>query len=132
MKGRDDLNFRHPAERCALAFLELRGHRLLRHNYHTRFCEIDLITLGSENGIHFIEVKAWQAEDAAFKHPLQSLTRIKLATLRKACAEFMYEAQKEQLLLRFNPNLRIDDLPQCIDLIWVKSDADIELFENLY
>lgn len=95
----DRLNFRHPGEARALNFLEEQGHLLLRHNYHTRFAEIDLITAVPEDDfrLHAIEVKAWSTDSASkapFVHPLHSFNARKQAKMRRAIESFRIHAAR--------------------------------------
>lgn len=92
MYGRIDRRFRHPGEAAACAWLEARGQRLLRHNYHTGFGEIDLVTFDAD-GLHFVEVKTWSGEphDEPLVHPLETFTAAKRKRMRDAALRFTTE-----------------------------------------
>jgi putative endonuclease len=81
------MEFRHPAEKAGLKYLEERGHVLLAHNFHAGFAEIDLITRDESGVLHFVEVRAWQTD--SLKHPLESLDARKRERMRRAAAVFL-------------------------------------------
>lgn len=95
---RGQRRFRHPAEARGLAFLEARGHLLLRHNFHLRFGEIDLITSdpGDAFRLHAVEVKAWRSTASAepFVHPLETLNARKRAKMRRVMQAFRLQADR--------------------------------------
>ncbi|MBI3396562.1 MAG: YraN family protein [Spirochaetia bacterium] len=118
MKGRLDRRFRHAGEEKALEFFENSGHKLLRHNYHTGGCEVDLITQDSTGTVHFIEVKAWKQSD--IKHPLEALDAKKRAGMRRAARLYLLEAGLN------------DDRQISMDLLWIQPDGGVEFFEAIF
>lgn len=132
MKGRSDRVFRHSGEGRALAFLEGRGHILLRHNYHIGSAEIDLLTLEPARALlHVIEVKAWAADVV---HPAETfLSKKKRDGLRKAVLFFLSEVERDAPLasLLNEHGLVADELDVCFDLAWVRDDA-VEWFPEMF
>ncbi len=132
MKGRSDRKFRHPDEGRALAFLEGRGHILLRHNYHTGYAEIDLLTLEPARAVlHVVEVKAWAGD---MVHPTESfLTKKKRDGLRRAVLSFMSELENDAGVTRLiaEHGLHADELDISFDLAWLRGDS-VEWFSELF
>ncbi len=138
MHGRVDREFRHPSEALALQYLEAREHTLLRHNYHLRFVEIDLITVTRDACVRFTEVKSWR--DASMLHPLETMTGKRRSDLRRAAGTFLHELSRDRqtlALLRkgvrdeehcFDP----DSATVSFDLLWLRAADDVEYFENLF
>ncbi|MEQ9363890.1 MAG: YraN family protein [Leptospirales bacterium] len=96
----DPEHFRHPGEARALKYLEGLGHILLRHNYHARFGEIDLITCvpAEDYCLHAVEVKAWNTrkqQASPFVHPLNAMTPRKQAKMRRAMESFRMHATRD-------------------------------------
>ncbi|MCR9144546.1 MAG: YraN family protein [bacterium] len=147
----DRQRFRHSGEARALAYVEERGHILLRHNYHTRFCEIDLITaVPSEDfRLHAIEVKTWRSRPGfaePFVHPLRSLNPRKQAKMRRAMESFRLHAARNLdfrvgsteaaidepawVLAQAGCVVGIDELDVSFDLLWLSGhDAENETCE---
>lgn len=155
----DRRNFRDPGEERALAFLESRGHILLRHNYHVRFGEIDLITAVPDEGfrLHASEVKAWSGDSQApFVHPLQALNARKRGVMRRVMESFRLHAsagagdlfsiartasasgerpnspEPALILARAGCTLPLNELDVCFDLVWVHADGVCEYFPDLF
>ena len=111
------------------------GHRILCHNFHAGFAEIDLISLRSA-GIHYIEVKNYVSANRI--HPLETLTGHKINKMRQAskvfCQSYMdYVCQKnKQKSLDKNIIIDIVALDPSFDLIWVKSDTLFEYFPGVF
>ena len=78
MAAKDELGRR--GERLAEQHLEARGYRLIERNWRCRHGEIDLVMRGGDV-IAFVEVKT--RTSTAFGHPLEAITPVKLARLRR-------------------------------------------------
>lgn len=133
MKGRNDCQFRHPGEKKAWEYLETKKkHKLLRHNFHAGFAEIDLITVDPEFLLHAIEVKSWKKE--SFIHPVQGLGRSFKSGYPRAFKKFLSEACDDssclQILETVHCDRHIQDLSVSFDLIWCQKDG-IVYFDNL-
>ena len=139
MHGRIDLKFRHPAEAIVWRYLQGQDHVLLRHNYHIRICEIDLITATPDRLLHCIEVKAWQNSELV--HPLQSISRKKQAGWRQAAQFFIMEAAAAGAHLQTVPALRdqsrgldlseLSEFSVVFDLILLDAQSEMQVFADL-
>jgi len=78
MAAKDELGRR--GERLAEQYLEARGYRLIERNWRCRHGEIDLVMRGGDV-IAFVEVKT--RTSTAFGHPLEAITPVKLARMRR-------------------------------------------------
>ncbi|MCB1173164.1 MAG: YraN family protein [Leptospiraceae bacterium] len=138
MKGRLDFQFRHPAEGLAWQYLAERGHRLIRHNYHCRFCEFDLITFAPDQSIQFSEVKAWQS--SSLVHPLEGIQAQARRNWHRGAHLFLSEAQAQSAWPREADLAALPlDWGDCtvrFALLWVQNRAHpngpaITYFDNL-
>ena len=78
MAAKDDLGRR--GEQLAAAYLEGRGLEIVDRNWRCPLGEIDLVArVGDE--LVFVEVKT--RSSVAFGHPLEAITAVKLARLRR-------------------------------------------------
>lgn len=77
--------------------MEGQGHLLLRHNYYTRFGELDLVTIDSDNVLHAVEVKSWSSA-ASPMHPLESIGRRKMDKMRRAMLTFISEIRTDKAI----------------------------------
>ena len=129
------IKYRHPAEEAAFLFLRRCGHRLLRNNYHAKFCEIDLITLDEIFTVHFTEVKNWQSR-SLLQHPLQTFNERRVELVYRAAQSYIAFAHKD-----FNSQKYLKDLncPQTItqlslsfNMLWLHSPIHIEYYPQIF
>lgn len=110
----------HFGEKLAAEFLKKRGYRIVDKNFHSRYGEIDLITLQG-NCLVYVEVKArW---NRGFGLPEEAISKRKLDSIRTTAAFYR----------SLNP-----DLPQeeRIDAVVIEfndqnNETRIELIENI-
>lgn len=81
MAAKDELGRR--GEQLAAAFLESEGVQIIDRNWRCPQGEIDLVALDGDD-IVFIEVKT--RSGTGFGHPLESITPLKLARIRRLSA----------------------------------------------
>lgn len=81
MAAKDELGRR--GEQLAAAFLEGEGLKIIDRNWRCTQGEIDLIALDGDNLV-FVEVKT--RSGTSFGHPLESITPLKLARIRRLSA----------------------------------------------
>lgn len=75
-------------EKIALDYLELEGYDLISTNYHTRYGEIDIVTI-KDNVIYFIEVKTRSSN--SFGMPEDSISSAKREKLLITASLFLEE-----------------------------------------
>lgn len=129
------MKFRHPAEKTALHFLERCGHQLLHHNYHARFCEIDLITLDDKFTLHFTEVKNWQSQNI-LQHPLKIFNNKRRKLLHHAAQKYMAFACKNTTTQEYLSKLccphELSQLELSFNLLWLCSHVDIKYYPQIF
>lgn len=109
-----------PAEKAACRYLQQRGVKLLKKNFHSRFGEIDLIMQDGETLV-FIEVRCRQVD--AQVGAAESVTFAKMQKIRKTAQYYL---------------LQFDEVPNCrFDVIAMthnKQDSDytIEWIKNAF
>lgn len=121
----------------AIQYLEKEGHSLLRHNYHVRFAEIDLITLCPNQIFHFVEVKFWKNN---ILHPLESITNKKIRRQKRAALYFISELHtlkknfpaSDEISVALPPSESPDDIMMSFDLVWVHSEEEIEYHRAIF
>ncbi len=84
--GRNNSALGHRAETVVAEMLTQRGHTILQQNFKTRLCEIDLVSLQSDE-IIFTEVKYHQ--NLEHGSPLEQINARKKAQLRRAAEIFL-------------------------------------------
>lgn len=105
------------AEAIAAEFLKKHGFVVEKQNWHTRYCEIDIVA-SNAGVVHLVEVK--YRSDVAYGDGYDYITRSKLHQLRRASQFYQSEVGKE--------------LNMQIDVIAIAGDLDhpvIELIENI-
>ena len=85
-------------ERAAQFYLD-RQYVILHRNYHAGHKEIDLI-VQKKNVIAFVEVKA--AKSKSLGHPVERVTKKKIANLTKAAQQYLIENKIADADLRFD------------------------------
>lgn len=73
-------------ERLAAKFLQKLGYKILTHNFHSRFGEIDIIAK-DKSTIVFIEVKS--RSNNSFGTPLEAITYSKIEKIKKTAFYFL-------------------------------------------
>lgn len=68
-------------ENIAIKYIHEQGYTLIEKNFHTRYGEIDLITLKS-NAVYFFEVKLRNSE--SFGYGDEAISKSKIEKLRKS------------------------------------------------
>ena len=77
IKGKRALGRR--GEEMACAFLESRGHRILKRNWQGSHLEVDIIS-EAPDGVHFVEVKARLDADAAPEEKVDARKQHRIST----------------------------------------------------
>ena len=75
------------AESQAAHYLESLNMTIIAQNWRNRWCEIDIIALDRDRGIHFVEVKYRHSSD--FGSGFEYITRDKTNRLRRAAVAWM-------------------------------------------
>lgn len=76
-------------ERYAALWLVRRGHRLLTRNWHTRYGELDVVTLSPDGLIVFVEVKTRRSMRNGT--PQEAVTQDKQLHLRRAGVDWLLD-----------------------------------------
>jgi putative endonuclease len=113
--SREELEFGKKAEDRAIRFLKSQGYKVFRHNYKTKFSEIDIIA-EDKGVICFIEVKARHSK--LFGEPGEAVSPVKQRQISKAAICYLKENNLLERAARFDvvTLLYEKDLPE-IDLI---------------
>jgi len=86
-------------EELAAQFYLDRDYKILHRNYHAGHKEIDLIVQKDEV-VAFVEVKA--AKSKSLGHPVERVTKKKIANLTKAAQQYLNENKINDADLRFD------------------------------
>ncbi len=99
-------------ETVAREFLEAKGYTCIAQNFYSRFGEIDLIMQSLEQGIVFVEVKAYKR--GSLVHPLEKIGKKKQDRLVQTARLFLcrYDHSIES---RFDAVL-VDDTHACVHI----------------
>ncbi len=100
------------AEERGCEYLRAKGLRIIDRNVYNRFGEIDIIALGSDNVLHFVEVKS----AATYEQAVNNITPIKLQKLNRTIQTYL---QQKKVNLEY-----------CIDALIVTDEA-LEWIENI-
>ena len=88
---KDTTRIGNRAESAVVAWLSAHKHKVIAQNWHTKSCEIDIISLArnhqGEVEIYFTEVKMRQTSD--FGGGLEAITPAKLRQMHRAAAFFL-------------------------------------------
>lgn len=88
-------------EALACLYLQRKGHTILERNYRRKFAEIDIVTRGTNQKIHFIEVKTVSYEtkqdlDRSVTHetwrPEELVHAAKLRKIGLAAEQWLFES----------------------------------------
>ncbi|MDD5409666.1 MAG: YraN family protein [Candidatus Omnitrophica bacterium] len=114
MPGKN-IEFGKQAESAAVKFLKIRGYKIIRRNYKTKFGEIDIIA-EDKGVICFVEVKARHSR--LFGEPYEAVSALKQRQISKAAICYLKENNLLERPARFDivSLLYLGDLPE-IDLI---------------
>ena len=122
-----------------MAFLERCGHSLLKHNYRTPWCEIDLISIDENSVLHAIEVKSWQGK--VLRHPLEVFSQKRIKKNQRALLYFIENKEVPSNYRRRPPSkearekqseCKLEELSLSFDLLWVRGENYIEYYPGLF
>lgn len=87
-------------ERAAAKYYIRKGYRLLDHNYHTRFGELDLVLCAPDGVIVICEVKTRSA--GAWARPAAAVDHAKQRKICLAAARYLQVHQLSERFVRFD------------------------------
>ena len=96
---RKNLEFGVWAETQAVNFLKVRGYKILKRNYKTKFSEIDIVALDA-NVICFVEVKARHSD--VFGQPAEAVSWHKQRQISRSAICYLKENNALQRPARFD------------------------------
>ncbi|RAP33363.1 YraN family protein [Candidatus Marinamargulisbacteria bacterium SCGC AG-439-L15] len=86
-------------ESLAVRYLQKRGYRILKRNFHVRYGEIDIVA-SKKDVLVFVEVKAY--DKPYLIHPKEVITTRKLKRMRFAAHCYLLGLQTEDIDCRFD------------------------------
>ncbi|RBP98134.1 YraN family protein [Bifidobacterium aemilianum] len=78
-------------EQYARSWLEEQGWRILDHNWHSRYGELDLVALDPQGLLVFVEVKTRRSK--LYGSPQEAITAHKRLTLRRAGVQWLMDPE---------------------------------------
>ena len=117
--SRERIEFGKEAEKSAVNFLKSQGYKFFKHNYKTKFSEIDIIA--EDRGvICFIEVKARHSN--LFGEPTEAISPMKQRQISKSALCYLKENNLLERSARFD----------VVTLLYEKDLPEINLIKDAF